>query len=42
MKQILLNKLVDFIKKIAFLSANSLSMIGMFEPDCPDELKSYR
>lgn len=42
MKQFLLNKLVDLIKCIAFLSANSLSMIGMFEPDCPEELKRYK
>lgn len=30
--------LTKIIKQIAFFSANSLSMIGMYEPDCPKEL----
>lgn len=33
-----LNTLVDFIKSVAKLSANSLSMIGMYEFECPEEL----
>lgn len=31
---------IEFIKKIAFISANSLSMIGMYEPNCPENLKN--
>lgn len=35
----LLIKISSFLKTVASISANSLSMIGMFEPECPDELK---
>lgn len=34
-----MNKIIELIKQIAYLSANSLSMIGMYEPECPKELK---
>lgn len=30
---------IKIMNKFAVLSANSLSMIGMYEPDCPKELK---
>lgn len=35
-----MNKIINFIKQIAYLSANSLSMIGMYEPECPEKLKA--
>lgn len=29
---------INLIKSVAGYSANSLSMIGMYEPECPEEL----
>lgn len=31
-------KILNLIECIASISANSLSMIGMYEPKCPNEL----
>lgn len=39
MTRYILVKLINFVKNIAFLSAKSLSMIGMYEPKCPEKLK---
>lgn len=30
--------MINKVEHIAFISANSLSLIGMYEPDCPKEL----
>lgn len=44
MKKIIIhfcNFFISFVKKSATYSANSLSMIGMYEPECPEELLSW-
>lgn len=39
MKEMILNTVAFVIKKVAIFTSASLSMIGMYEPECPEELK---
>lgn len=38
MKKYILRVIVKYSKRIAFFSANSLSMLGMYEPTCPKSI----
>lgn len=42
MKKYIITGFRALIMRVALVSANTMSQLGMFQPECPEELKRFK